>query len=315
MLSRVARRFLVLQSNRRTDGVILEALIGDQPDNPLIPKLVRGLLSNRKRGHWMNTQENVFILLALDRYFNAYEKTTPDFTARVWLGSAYAGEQTFRGRSVDRQQLNLPMSTLIERTQNAPANLTIGKEGAGRLYFRVGTKYAPANLNLNAADYGFKVERAYEAIDNPSDVRRDADGLWHIKAGARVRVRLTMSNPARRYYVALVDPLPAGLESLNPELVTTETLPDESTESGINVSSRGIFDYYRYWRGTWYDHQNLRDERAEAFTSLLWEGAHEYSYFARATTPGTFIVPPAKAEEMYAPETFGRGKSDRVRVE
>jgi len=26
-------------------------------------------------------------------------------------------------------------------------------------------------------------------------------------------------------------------------------------------------------------------------------------------------VPPAKAEEMYHPETFGRGKTDRVRVE
>ena len=35
----------------------------------------------------------------------------------------------------------------------------------------------------------------------------------------------------------------------------------------------------------------------------------------RATTPGQFIVPPAKAEEMYHPETFGRSKSDRVRVE
>jgi uncharacterized protein YfaS (alpha-2-macroglobulin family) len=59
----------------------------------------------------------------------------------------------------------------------------------------------------------------------------------------------------------------------------------------------------------------LRDERVEAFTSLLWEGVHEYSYFARATTPGLFVVPPAKAEEMYSPETFGRGASDRVRVE
>jgi uncharacterized protein YfaS (alpha-2-macroglobulin family) len=65
---------------------------------------------------------------------------------------------------------------------------------------------------------------------------------------------------------------------------------------------------------TWYEHQNLRDERAEAFTSLLWEGVHEYTYFARATTPGLFIVPPTKAEEMYAPESFGRSRSDRVRV-
>jgi uncharacterized protein YfaS (alpha-2-macroglobulin family) len=36
---------------------------------------------------------------------------------------------------------------------------------------------------------------------------------------------------------------------------------------------------------------------------------------ARATPPGEFIVPPTKAEEMYAPETFGRGASDRVIVE
>jgi uncharacterized protein YfaS (alpha-2-macroglobulin family) len=307
--------YTILHSDRRANGVLLDALIGDQPQSDLIPKLVRGLLGGRKRGRWMNTQENVFILLALDRYFNAYEKTTPDFVARVWLGQAYAGEQTFKGRSVDRQQLNLPMSALVQRTATAPAHLIINKEGAGRLYFRIGTEYAPSNLKLDAADYGFKVERKYEAVDDPSDVRRDSDGTWHIKAGARVRVRLTMANTERRYHVALVDPFPAGLEALNPELVTTEKLPDESTEAGIYRGGSGISEFYRYWRGTWYEHQNLRDERAEAFTSLLWEGAHEYSYVARATTPGLFVVPPAKAEEMYSPETFGRGHSDLVRVE
>jgi hypothetical protein len=36
---------------------------------------------------------------------------------------------------------------------------------------------------------------------------------------------------------------------------------------------------------------------------------------ARATTPGAFVVPPPKAEEMYHPETFGRGGSDQVVVE
>ncbi|MFC2055179.1 hypothetical protein ACFLV7_12935 [Chloroflexota bacterium] len=36
---------------------------------------------------------------------------------------------------------------------------------------------------------------------------------------------------------------------------------------------------------------------------------------ARATTPGNFVVPPAKAEEMYSPEVFGRSGSDWVIVE
>ena len=31
-------------------------------------------------------------------------------------------------------------------------------------------------------------------------------------------------------------------------------------------------------------------------------------------TPGEFVVPPTKAEEMYHPETFGRSASDRVNV-
>ena len=48
---------------------------------------------------------------------------------------------------------------------------------------------------------------------------------------------------------------------------------------------------------------------------LLWAGVYEFSYVAQATTPGTFVVPPPKAEEMYHPETFGRGKGDRVVVQ
>ena len=139
--------------------------------------------------------------------------------------------------------------------------------------------YAPTNLNLKAADYGFTVQRVYEAIDNPADVKRDADGTWHIKAGATVRVRLTMVATARRYHVALVDPLPAGLEALNPSLATTGSIPKDPKDQANN---RGW-----WWWSVWYQHQNLRDERAEAFTSLLWEGVYNYSYVTRATTPGS----------------------------
>src|ERR1043166_7227049 len=79
---------LLLHSSRRADGVILEALIGDQPQSDLIPKLARGLLAHRTKGRWENTQENAFDLLALDRYFQTYEKPTPDLVARAWLGDA-----------------------------------------------------------------------------------------------------------------------------------------------------------------------------------------------------------------------------------
>jgi uncharacterized protein YfaS (alpha-2-macroglobulin family) len=258
------------------------------------------------QGRWGNTQENVFILLALDRYFNVYEKATPDFVAKAWLGDAFAGQQQFRGRSTDRQQVNVPMSYLAEK--DGAQNLILTKEGTGRLYYRIGMNYAPTNLKLKAADYGFTVERVYEGVDNPADVRRDSDGTWHIKSGATVRVRLTMAAPARRYHVALVDPLPAGLEAMNPALAVTGEIPADQKD---DTSKRGSW----WWWRNWFEHQNLRDERAEAFTSLLWEGVYNYAYVARATTPGTFVVPPTKAEEMYHPETFGRSASDKVVVE
>ena len=38
-------------------------------------------------------------------------------------------------------------------------------------------------------------------------------------------------------------------------------------------------------------------------------------FFVDGLVPDGFVVPPPKAEEMYMPETFGRGDSDRVIVE
>lgn len=297
--------YLLLASDRRVDGVMLESLIQEQPGLDLIPKVVTGLLAHRKAGRWLNTQENTFILVALDLYFQTYEKTTPDFVARAWLGNDYAGEHAFKGRTTDYFQINVPMAEVASHDKS---DLTIQKDGKGRLYYRVGMTYAPASLRLEAADYGFVVDRRYEAVDDPKDVSRAQDGTWHIKAGARVRVRLQVANENRRYHVALVDPMPAGLEAMNPALAVTGPIPSDPKDQ----KSKGA---YWWWYGPWYEHQNMRDERVEAFTQLLWEGVHSYDYVARATTPGTFIVPPTKAEEMYMPETFGRSASDRVVVE
>jgi len=301
--------YLLLSSNRRTDAILLDVLIADDPNSDLIPKLVTGLLAHRKQGRWYNTQENVFVLLALDRYFNTFEAKTPDFVARIWLGDTYAGEHTYTGRTTERHETEVPMVYLTEADYGGgqEQDLVISKDGPGRLYYRLGLKYAPTDLWLDPLDMGFVVTREYEAVDDPEDVYRAEDGVWHLKAGARVRVRLTMVADNRRYHVALVDPLPAGLEIVNPALAVSGSLPQDPNSSDY---SRGW-----WWWGTWYGHQNLRDERAEAFTTLLWDGVYEYTYVARATTPGTFVVPPSKAEEMYSPEVFGRSASDWVIVE
>jgi alpha-2-macroglobulin len=340
--------YLLLHSGRRSDAVVLEALIAADPRSDLIAKTARGLLAHRTRGRWQGPQENAWVLLALERYFRTYEATTPDFRSGVWLGGQYAGGHAFRGRTTERHHLEIPMREVMRltgpaamapgagtprpaagapapRPADGAADLLLQRQGAGRMYYRAGLRYAPADLTPEPTQRGFVVERSYEALDDPADVRRDADGTWRVRAGARVRVRLNMIAPERRHHVALVDALPAGFEAVNPELQGVG-FTDEPPAQPMPMprpmprgAVRGGFDRPApgggMWWGRWWIHQNLRDDRAEAFASLLPAGSYEYTYIARATTPGTFVVPPPRAEEMYSPETFGRGAGGRVVVE
>ena len=293
---------LVLGSDRRTDGIVLDALITEQPDSDLIPKVVAGLIGNQVKGRWDNIQENGFILVALHRYFAKYEAQSPSFVARAWLGDTYAAEHSFQGRSIDRQHTLVPMSEL-----NGNPAVVLQKSGTGRLYYRLGLRYAPSSLAVDARDEGFVVDRRYEAVGDPGDVSRDADGVWHIKPGAMVRVRLTMVADTNHTNMALVDALPAGLEALNPALAASPRPPAEKPSA-----DRGAKQPPTWYGSTWFDHENLRDDRVEAFSAYLYGGTYDYTYVARATTLGEFVVPPARAEEIYAPEVFGRSSSDRV---
>ena len=299
---------VLLHSDRRADAIVLESLIVARPDHPLIPKLARGLQAHRTKGRWANTQENAFVLMALRRYFDTYESQTPDFVARCWLGSQFTAEHSFVGRTTDRSHVHVPMELLKQDGSNTDltsANVTVAKDGPGRLYYRIGMKYVPSSLQLEADNSGFTVSREYEAIDSPDDVEKLSDGSWRIKAGARVRVRVELVATSRRYHVALVDPMPAGLEAVNPALAVSPNLDE------VLVRPTGN----NWFNRPWFDHQNLRDDRAEVFCSLLWEGSYKYEYIARATALGRFVTPPPKAEEMYHPETFGRGKTDVVVIE
>jgi uncharacterized protein YfaS (alpha-2-macroglobulin family) len=252
-------------------------------------------------GRWDNVQENAFILLALRHYYDVFEGTDPSFVAGVWVGDRYAGSEEFSGRSTTTNVISIPTADVIAATDAA---VTVSHEGTGRLYYRIGLRTAPASLDLGPVDRGFTVARTYQAVDDPADVTRDADGTWHIRAGARVRVRLTMVAESQRTHVALVDPVPAGLEIVNPTLATSQEAPASRRASGDPDEI--------WWWGPWFDHQNVRDDRAEAFASYLGAGVYQYSYIAQATTPGEFVVPPTRAEEIYAPETFGRAATDRV---
>ncbi len=284
---------LLLPSNAKTTALVLDAIMREEPAQSIIAKLARGLLAAREHGRWHTTQENLAVLQAMRRYFDTYEKATPSYTGKVWFGAAGYAEQAFLGRSNTRGEIALGWPALGIGTSH---DLALAKEGTGRMYYRIGITYAPKQVDLPALDAGFVVQRTYTAIDDPHDVVHRADGSWRIALGARVLVRLVATATTRRDNVALVDPLPSGFEIVNSALAVAER------------PAAGVADW------SW-DYVNLRDNRAETFAAGLAAGPHEFDYTIRATTPGTFIAAPAKAEEMYAPETFGRSNGATVVIE
>jgi uncharacterized protein YfaS (alpha-2-macroglobulin family) len=294
-------------SPMRTKALLLDAFIIEGKSKELVPKLMRTVLGGQEKGRWNNTQENVYVLQAIKRYFDKYEKSVPDFVVQSWFGKEFIGQSTFKGRSNDFKSIVVPMSYLTEH--KGSSEFTMLKEGDGRAYYRLGLSYAPKNLHLTALDRGFQVTRTYEGAKNKSDVSHDSDGRWRFKAGSLVKVKLKLSAPGYRFFVALVDPLPAGTEALNEQLKGTE----EVTPDPNNVMPTSF--WWGWWMRNWWDHENKRDNQTEVFANQLSGGVHEYSYVVRATTPGTFVVPPTKAEEMYAPETFGRTQTEAVIVE
>ncbi len=291
--------YLILHSAHRSDALLLQALMAIQPESDLVIKVVNGLLAARDRyGHWGSSQGNIFVLQALNRYFRQYEAVVPDFTARAWLDETLVLNAPFQERETAIRHISLPMPWLFAEE---PERIRIQRDGQGRLYYRLGLDYVPADLQLAPRERGFTVLRTYTGVDDPADVWQDPDGTWHVRLGARVRIDVTLVAPGTRHHVLLASPLPAGLELVNTALEGSRSFSDPNRSSW----------YYWYW----FDHQQLLDERAQAVTTWLPAGVYQYGVVAEATTAGTFQVPPPRAAEIYAPETFGYGASEVVVVE
>ena len=80
--------------------------------------LVNGLLAHRKKGRWSNTQENAFVLLALDRYFNVKPVQNPDHMQEIIAGKKWTFGIIFQDNAF---QISLKPDAHREMRWNFPA--------------------------------------------------------------------------------------------------------------------------------------------------------------------------------------------------
>lgn len=299
---------LLMHSNSMSDSIVMRALMEVSPKDIMIPKIMRALMESRIKGSWESSLANSFALETVSYYYRKYENVTPNYKAMVWLGKGYIGSKEYKGRSMAITHKRIPMDYVAKQGN---ADLVLAKKGEGKLYYRLGLTYVPADLKLKPEDQGFTVMRKYEPVEDKNDVVKNADGSWTVKAGKYVRVRLTVVVSDRKYYVAIDDPFPAGFEGVDMQLKTSAS---STLRDNVKNSGRSMGYYWSWYWSRHPDHKEMRDERYVLFYDRLPAGVYEHSYIVRATTVGNFVVPPLKAHEMYAPESFGRNGTEFVKV-
>ena len=127
-----------------------------------------------------------------------------------------------------------------------------------------------------------------------------------------MRVTLSFDLPKERRFVAVTDPVPAGFEPVESWFATTAR--DVAKDRGARTS--GDVELGRLCGAAARSITSSATTTASLlFATRLSEGHHEFSYVVRATTAGTFQTAPARVEEMYEPEVFGRTATQTDRGE
>lgn len=302
-----------MNTDTRSTAIVLAALARLDPKNALAPNTVRWLMAARKGGHWENTQENAWAIIALTEWMAATGELEGDYTWQATLNGETLGQGTVTPATVDQvAALRADITRLLLDQTNGlviSRRAGPGQTGAGQLYYTVHLKtYAPA-AQIAPLSRGLTVRREYRLADCLSaEGRRGAKDpsaacppVTAARVGDVLQVKVTVVVPNTSHYVVIEDPLPAGLEGLDPSLRTTsQTIAGPGMEqAGGDTSPWGW-----WWIPT---HVELRDEKAVLFATVLEPGTYEFTYQARASLPGKFLTLPPTGYQMYFPEVWGRG--------
>jgi len=295
-------------TDARSTAIILTALARLDPQNALIPGVVRWLMAARLTSpcgcYWITTQESEWAITALEAWVSATGEQRSDFDWRVTLNdqSVLNGRANPQGEAAE---LKVAVASLLRDQTNALA-FERGA-GEGRLYYTAHLRaYLPAEA-APALNRGIVIARKYESADCTPLPDRPCPAISSAKIGQNVRVRLTIVAPSDLYYVRVVDHLPAGAEAVDTSLKTSQTTP-----TAQNALTFGGTEGWGWW---YFAHSEIYDDRVAAFASYLPAGSYEYTYLIRPSIAGQFRAMPASAEQSYFPEVFGRSEGALFTIE
>lgn len=159
-----------------------------------------------------------------------------------------------------------------------------------------------ASFEINAAPLKAPAEQ-----QDPVQIRRrwyDRNGKpipegRALSVGELIIVELEVHSALRLRHGLVIDRLPAGLEPENLNLLQGDAL------TGLKVNGLPLSD--SRFRNT-LQHQEYRDDRYVAALWLEKDQTRHLVYLMRAVTPGSYVIPPPRLEDMYRPAIRATGK-------
>ena len=296
-----------MNTDTRSTAIILDALTKLDPENALIPNVVRWLMIARQGGYWETTQETAWALIALTDWMVVTGELEGRYLYDVSLNGNVLDSGEVTPENIDQSiKLRVDVADLLADVANY---LTISRgEGPGRLYYTAHLKvYLPVE-EIEPLNRGVIVQRQYvdAACVPTADV--PCPEITQAQVGDVVRVNLTLIAPHDLYYLVVEDMLPAGAEAVDTSLATTSLLESDPSLRREYEGEEGWYPYWWWWN--WYSRSELRDEKVVLFADYVPAGTYEYTYTFRAVLPGEYQVIPTFANEFYFPEVFGRGEGE-----
>ncbi|MCP4334888.1 MAG: alpha-2-macroglobulin [Gammaproteobacteria bacterium] len=243
---------------------------------------------------WGNTNANAAALLSLSDFLSTTQNPST-LPAVLVKGSGEEHRYVFEQKPL--------ISTLLQG--QGELNLTLdGNPGESSIVVLSDTRYTPAldGSHAEASANGFVVTREMLKIlgsDQPPQrlAIDQAAQTYSFEIGDVVEEHVELVNPRDGNHVAIIVPLAAGMEPLNPALATA---PPEASPDGVNTLEPSYLSF--------------ADDQMAYYYDALPKGSYNFYFRTRATIPGSYIQPAAYAEMMYDQAVNGHSNGARIVV-
>jgi uncharacterized protein YfaS (alpha-2-macroglobulin family) len=300
--AQIAAALAMVGDKARADNVYLAALdaIAPQPKPDL------------DRADFGSTLRDAAALVTLASEGRAPQKTVDDAvrridSARTLTASTSTQENAWlvlAARALVKQLNAISLNVNGETRQGAlyrnlrpddlAAPLAVQNNGDGNVQAVVSVSGSPLTPEP-AAESGFRIERSFHTLAG------EAADPGKARQNQRFVVVLKVTEPKPQFgRIIVADYLPAGFEIDNPRLVSSgqTSALDWIADGAEPVSSE------------------FRDDRFTAAFERSSESSPVFTvaYVVRAVSPGRYVLPQAKVEDMYRPDRFGRTGTGSIEV-